>query len=83
MHRHDTTPTTEKQVTPCETRTVHTVEKADYAMPMCEHRMKGHGGWKKQGYLSIPVNKWSGACPNRATGLVRGKWKCAAHGGPK
>jgi imidazoleglycerol phosphate dehydratase HisB len=58
----------------------------DLGVPLgqtCRHRMRGTKGKKRLGYLTVPLETWRKACPNRATGLVDGSWRCAAHGGPK
>ena len=45
----------------------------------CQATMRGDKGWRKRGYTSIKVGKWSAQCPNRATVTINGKRYCETH----
>ena len=50
---------------------------------VCQHTMRG-SKTVRRGFSYASINRWSAACPNRATGTDRrGRWVCGAHGGPK
>lgn len=49
---------------------------------LCQHTMRG-SKTVRRGHTYASINRWSQSCPNRATGKVRRRWVCGAHGGPK